>query len=324
MKKLCFGILVLLLVLSLFACTAGKSDTTTETQASESTSPTESATQNAVSSRDEFYHEHQTLSKESADFNSDFMMRIDLPEVGLENVYIRQVSETMRLSEDAIGKVYLIGDDRYGGGMGTSDYYMLVTVGDKMYIKDLAHTKLSSASMGAVLFFADLDGDEDKEIILHECKDLAGGAGQYHARIYDFSGGLEEIFSSYDPVNRIFDTGYSCTFLEDNMLKVDNEFTGYSTTFEVKRENEEYFTQWWYDEEGNPKDHDLGIDSFNRFEPQDADNDGISEILCRQYTHLVGHTDYVGDAITVLKYNNETKEFYVSEAYFEPHIRNID
>ena len=324
MKKLCCSFLALLVVLSLFACTAQKSDTTTETSVSESTAPAEDASQNAVSSRDEFYREHQTLSKESAEFNSDFMMRIDLPEVGLENVYIRQVSGRIWLSEDVVGQVYLIGDDRYGGAMSTSDYYLLVTTGDKMYVKDLAHPVLSDAAMGADLYFADLDGDEDKEIILHETKDAFGGAGQYHARIYDFSGGIEEIFSSYDPTNNIFDTGFSSTLLKDNMMRVENSFTGYSTTFEVKRENEEYFTQWWYDEEGNPSDWSMGIDSFNRFEPRDVDKDGVSEILCRQYTSLFSHNDYVGSAVTVLKYNTETKEFYVFDAEYVPDQREIE
>lgn len=317
--KLCCSVLVLLVVLSLFACTAGKSNTPTETSVSESTAPAESAAQNAVSSRDEFYREHQTLSKESAEFNSDFMMRIDLPEVGLENVYIRQVSERIWLSEDVVGQVYLIGDDRYGGAMSTSDYYLLVTTGDKMYVKDLVHPELSAGSMGGTLYFADLDGDKDEEIIL---RDLKGSFGL--AKIYNYNDGIEEMFSSYDDDNNKFDTGFSCTILKDNMMRVENSFTGYSTTFEVKRENEEYFTQWWYDEEGNPKDYNLEIDSISDFEPQDTDNDGVSEIVCIQSASLIGQSDYIGDAITVLKYNSEINEFYVSEAYFEPHIRNID
>lgn len=311
MKRLSCGILVLLMVLSLFACTA--------------TSETISSTQNTESSRDEFYRDHQKLTAQTVEFNPDTMLRVDLPEVGLENVYIKQISDSFLLDADVYGKVYLLADDRYGGGMSTSDYYLLVnvsskeSVNDKMYIKDLVPEDYSSsASMSATLYFADLDGDEDMEIILHECKGMSGGAGNWLARIYDFKDGIEEIFSSYSPTDKYYATGFFGTLLKDNMLRIENSFTGYTYEFEVKRENKEYFEFWWYDENGNPKEHELWIDSFNKFEPSDADGDGVSEVVCRQYTCLNGHTDYVGSAITVLKFDNETNEFYVADAYFEP------
>lgn len=60
------------------------------------------------------------------------------------------------------------------------------------------------------------------------------------------------------------------------------------------------------------------VDSFNLFEPDDVDEDGISEIVCRQYTCLNSHADYAGSAMTVLKYNSDTQEFYVYDAWFEP------
>lgn len=304
MKEFSCVILALLMIFSLFAC--GEADASPSNTASDT-----------ESSKDEFYRDHQQLTASKADFDADAMLRVDIPEVGLENVYIRQVTEKTLLDTDIVGRVYLIGDDRYGGSMGTSDFYLLVTANDKLYIKDLSRENLGSASMGGTLYFADFDGDKDEEIILHEAKGMSGGAGQYLARVFDFTeDGIKEIFTSYDE-EMYFNTGFTCKIMKDKKLRVDNNFTGYTTTFEVIRKNEEYFTGW-YDEDGNPKDIELWVDSFNRFEPEDTDGDGISEILCRQYTCLYGHTDYIGDAVSVLKYDNDTNKFYVVDAWFEP------
>ena len=330
--------------LSLVACsdkTKGNSQgalvsatASTEINATQETVPSQAET-NLIeaenSSREEFYRDHQELSAITGEFNPDENFRVDLPEVGLENVYIKQISNSILLdSTETYGKVYLLADDRYGGAMSTSDHYLLVTVSQKetinrkMYIMDLTPENYSySSAKSAYLYFADLDGDKDCEIILQECKDLTGGAGQWLSRIYDFNDGIEEIFTSYDSDNRYFETGFSCTLLKDKMIKINNSFTNYTLEFEVKRKNEEYFTDWWYDEDGNPKDHTLQVDSFYEFEPQDVDGDEVSEIVCKQYTSLYSHNDYVGSAVSVLKYNTDTKEFYVSDASFEPDERTI-
>lgn len=345
MKRFCCVVFVLIMVLCLVACsdkteeksrsTLAFSTASTEINATQETVPSQAET-NLVGtetfSRKEFYREHQELSAITGEFNPDETFRVDLPEVGLENVYIKQISDSLLLaSTETYGKVYLLADDRYGGAMSTSDHYLLVivsqeeTINRKMYIMDLTPEDYSySAAMGAYLYFADLDGDKDSEIILHECKDMTGGAGQWLSRVYDFNDGIQEIFTSYDPENKYFETGFSCKLLKDNMLRIDNSITNYSLEFEVIRESEEYFTKWWYDEDGKPKDHTLWIDGFYEFKPQDVDGDEVSEIVCRQYTCLADHTDYVGSAVSILKYNTDTKEFYISDAYFEPDERNID
>lgn len=313
MKKFGCVILAFVLMFSLSAC--GKAS-------QGHTSPSVVNTADNTASGDEYYQyyrEHQELSLTETGFNADTMLRIDIPEVGLENVYVRQVSERILLDTETIGTVYLIADDRYGGNRGTSDYYLLVIINDKLYVKDLSPQEFNSpASMGATLYFADLDGDKDKEILLQEVKGMSGGSGQYLSRVYDFTDSeIKKIFTSYDKENKYYNTGFDCTLLENHMLRIDNAFTGYTTTFEVVRENEEYF-QWWYDDDGDLRNTSLWVDSFNRFEPEDVDDDGISEIVCRQYTCLNNHADYAGSAITVLKYNSDTKSFYVYDAWFEP------
>lgn len=311
MKKLSCILLVFVLMFSLFACSGDTIDTTNYTDPSENEN---------LSSRDECYREHQELIFEETDFNADTMLRIDIPEVGLENVYIAQMSEFMYLDEDTVGRVYLIGDDRYGGGMSTSDYYIAVSANDKLYVKDLTSEEYgSSASMGATLYFADIDGEKGKEVLLHETKGMSGGAGQYLSRVYDFKDGeIKEIFTSYDKENKYYETGFDCTLLENHMLRIDNTITGYTTTFEVIRDNEEYFTKWWHNDDGELRDISLWVDGFNCFEPEDVDKDGISEIICRQYTCLNSHADYVGSAMSVLKYSIDTKSFYVYDTWFDP------
>lgn len=39
--------------------------------------------------------------------------------------------------------------------------------------------------------------------------------------------------------------------------------------------------------------------------------------MCRQYVCLVDHADGLGDAITILKYNNDTLQFEIIDTKFE-------
>lgn len=59
------------------------------------------------------------------------------------------------------------------------------------------------------------------------------------------------------------------------------------------------------------------LDPFFIFEPIDRDNDGISEILCKQYTSIRDHADHTGTACTILKLTPE-QTFEVIEAWYEP------
>ena len=73
----------------------------------------------------------------------------------------------------------------------------------------------------------------------------------------------------------------------------------------------------FYDEYGNIiNSESILCDSFNEFFPKDIDEDGIFEISCVQYVSLNGHSDYIGDAETVIKFNSESKQFEVVKALF--------
>ena len=83
-------------------------------------------------------------------------------------------------------------------------------------------------------------------------------------------------------------------------------------------DNEEYY-KWWYTDEGEIRnDCNIMADSFYEFFSVDIDGDYVYEIKCRQYVSLFSHSDFIGWAVTVLKYNNELSCFEIVEASFEP------
>lgn len=258
------------------------------------------------------YTEHQELIKNEISFSDD-MLRFDLKEAGLEDVFIRDMSSSSFLvGEDVYARAYLIADDRYRGGMSTSDHYLMLKIEDKIILKDLA-TGDYNARMNGNIEVEDFDGDGYKEILVQEAADAFGGFGQYVSRVYKYdNGSLKTIFSSLkDEGNGVY-TGFSCTVLEDYNLIIHNEFTGYEETFNYR----DVRKTWYGEEDGTYFGTELRVDSFYRFEPVDVDEDGVYEIVGYQYTSLNSHVDYVGSAKTVLKYNNEKAAFEVVNAEF--------
>ena len=267
----------------------------------------------------ENYRDHQELTDTEAEFDSSNMLRFDIPEVGLENVFVADVCRAVMLDSGAFGDVYLLADDRYGGGCMPADHYLaIVTASKKIQVKDLSAWENQACYSGQI-HLCDFDGDGDDEIALQQTVSMTGGAGQYLSRVFDYSGGeIVEIFISNDGEGCCFDMGYTATVLKDRRLRIDNSFTGFSMTLQYGEGNDELFDTWWYDENGDPKESFLLVDSFYSFVPKDDDGDGVYEIHCRQYTSLIGHSNYIGDAVSVLKYNKDSGKFEMIEAGFEP------
>lgn len=307
-------------MLALCAC-----ETTGETEKIEPDEKIEETVGEDISASDESdnrYHEHQELTATEFELDPNTMLRIDIPEAGLENIYIRDIIEFIEIDKETYAKVYLFADDRFGGYMSTSNLYLAAEIRDRMIIKDIAKWD-NQCSMFSEMDSCDIDGDGDEEIVLQEGIDLTGGAGQYLSRIFDFSDGdFKEIFSSVisDDFDD-FDTGFRSEILPGRKLRIINEFTGYDEVFEGKwYDSNEAYETWWYDEEGNPQERELMVDSFCEFVPEDVDGDGVYEIKCSQYTSLVGHSDHKGMAVSVLKYNNSKHRFEVVDAHFEPYF----
>ena len=262
------------------------------------------------------YRDHQQVLVSEIDLDADEMFRMDLSAVGLENVFIRDVINGVKLNEDTYASVYLLADDRFGGGMGASAHYLAVKTHDRLRVTDTLKWEDQASLIGEITA-CDVDGDGDDEILLQETVGMTGGWGQHLSRVFDFSNGkLSEIFSSYGENGVNFDTGFSATVLMGERLRVTNRFTSYDTTFSFAFRDAGYFSHW-YDENGAPQSVGL-VDSFYAFEPIDIENDGVFELCCRQYTSLAGHTDFVGVAVSILRHNGKTGCFDVVDATFEP------
>ena len=258
------------------------------------------------------YSEHQDLKKNEISFSEDALY-FDLKEAGLENVYIRDMSPSGALiGDDLYARVYLIGDDRYRGDMSISDHYLMLITEDKIILEDLK-TGEYNARLGGTVEVKDFDGDGYKEILVQEVADMFGGYGQHISRVYKYDNGqIKTIFSAFTDYEHRFDTGFSCTVLEDYNLKIQNEYTGYEEIFNYRDARK----TWYGEKDCTHFDTELYVDSFYSFEPMDVDEDGVYEIIGYQYTSLNGHTDYMGSAKTVLKYDEEKSEFVVVDAEF--------
>ncbi|MBQ5885107.1 MAG: hypothetical protein IIW79_01690 [Clostridia bacterium] len=262
----------------------------------------------------ENYREHQELTAFQTSFDADNMLRVSIPEANLNNVFIRETSANELLDNDIYGQVYLLADDRYGGNRGTSDHYLVVVTNDKIVVEDLSKWEDQACYSGNIEL-CDFDGDGDKEILLHECVGMTGGAGQYLSRVFNFDDNkLVEMFCSDNGTND-FNTGFSIKILKDRKFVIENEITKYSEQFRLEDRKDDYFDSW-YDKNGDPVEQEILVDSFYEFSPVDIDKDGVYEIVGRQYVSLIGHSDGIGSATTVLKFNNEASKFEIIETSF--------
>lgn len=260
--------------------------------------------------------DHQDLKNDVITYNQDEMFRISLSEAGLKNVFIQQATGFEKLENDANWcKVVLLGDGRFEQSK-PCDYYLAVLCDDKIYLKEV-----SVISYGIGIELRDFDGDGDKEILLQDTVGMSGGAGQYKSTVLDFENyEFTELFSSshalYNGNNKT--TGFSIEILKGNKFKIINSITDYSEIFDFKNKPEKYLNGL-YDENGQVIERKILVDSFFEFIPKDIDNDGVYEIVCCQYVSLIDHSDHLGNAKTILKYNNKTSLFEIIDAEFEPY-----
>ena len=162
----------------------------------------------------------------------------------------------------------------------------------------------------SMLHLGDVDGDEIKEILIHHNTGGVGGFGIWQTWVLKIEGNeIHTLFENFDE----FDTGFESRFLDGYQLEVENRFTGYSLVFGVKDSHKTYIANSIEMPDGN-----ICLDPFCMFEPKDVDDDGICEIVCKQYSSIIGHADYTGTANSVLKFNLNTQLFEVVDAWYEP------
>lgn len=319
MKKIVALLMILTIIFTLL-CGCKDTDTLNSNLSNNSNIQEFSSEENSekIDNSVENRRDHQELISTDTNFNNDNLMSISIPEVGLENVFVDDIAPEAMVNRGVHAKIYLLSDYRYGGHI-LADHYLAITISDKIIVKDLSKWEDNMCFSGCI-DVCDVDGDFDEEIILQECVGMTGGMGSYLSRVFDFKDGeIIEMFSTYDKNEKDFDTGYSITILKNKKFKIENKYTGYSETFnDVREQPDEYSIYYWYNHEtGEPKDIDLWVDSFYQFSPIDIDQDGVYEILCRQYVCLVDHADGLGTAKTILKYNNTTSQFEIISTEFE-------
>jgi len=160
------------------------------------------------------------------------------------------------------------------------------------------------------LYFGDVDGDGTQEILVHHEIGGLGGFGLWQTWVLKVED--HEIRILFENFNT-FDTGFESRFLEGYQMEVKNPGTGYTLVFDVKQAHRDHI-----EKAGELPQGSLVLDPFYVFEPKDVDHDGISEIICKQYTAFFSHADYTGTACSVLKFNKETQSFQVVDAWYEP------
>ena len=162
------------------------------------------------------------------------------------------------------------------------------------------------------LYSADIDGDQVQEILVHNDAGGLGGFGIYQVWVLKpENDDLRTLFYSDSEFDSEFDTGFESRFLEGHQLEVKNRFTGYKQIFDATVYKE------YIDGSDRLPEGNINLDPFYVFQPTDIDGDGISEIMCKQYTNILDHADYTGSACSVLKFNQKTQSFEVVKAWFE-------
>ena len=158
------------------------------------------------------------------------------------------------------------------------------------------------------LFLGDVDGDQVQEILVHDNTGGVGGFGIWQVWVLKVENNkIRTLFKTCQE----FDTGFESRFLEGYQLEVTNRFTGYKQIFDATVYKE------YIDGSDELPDGSINVDPFYVFQPKDVDGDGISEIICKQYTNILDHADYTGTVSSVLKFNKKTQSFDVVNAWFE-------
>ena len=197
MKKL----FAIILAVSLLLCGCGA---VPETVPTDGTAPTEQ-------------RNHQSLTAENGAFDREKDLRMDVPQIGLTNVFVRDCSPHIWLDGDVWGEVYLLADDRMG--YYKADHYLLVTTKDSFAAVDLWEEN-TAGNLGGEITTADVDGDGDEEILVQETVDAFGGAGQYRSWVFDYKDGeIKEMFCSVKN-GELVDTGFSVKLLEKKQFEI--------------------------------------------------------------------------------------------------------
>ena len=240
-----------------------------------------------------------------------------LSRVGLPNGAIVQTKKASLSSSDTApssqSQIHLIVDyDKYNDKI-YHDSYLVIETKDGLTIEHIGEDGFGS--YGDTLYVCDIDGDRLDEIIVHSTIGMSGGAGQYASRVYSYTGNdLSLIFDSLKDYP--FDTGYFAECRDGYEIVILNKFTDYEKIIAYSTAKALFGS--YFDENGMVVSQPMmWTDSFFEFIPQDLDGDEIFEIKAVQYASLNGHTNYIGNAVSILKYDTQKGTFDIIETTFE-------
>lgn len=257
---------------------------------------------------------HQNITVGEVPYEGNWL-KSGLPKAGLKNLSVGEKAQGCFTAQSSAYPRYayvLCDYDRYGKKGIYHDSYLAIETDSKVLLKDLSCE--NNGSYADIMYARDVDGDGTDEIILQQAVGMTGGAGQYRSCVFKVvEDRITEIFNS--STGHLYDTGFNSTLKDGFKLVLQNRFTGYEKTLDLSK-NKQYIGVY-FDINGNVvENRSLLYDSFKEFIPEDVDNDDIFEILCLQYVSLYSHTDYIGDAKSVLKFNANTQEFDIIKAEF--------
>lgn len=194
--------------------------------------------------------------------------------------------------------------------------YLEVDTGTQVLQRKMAECFSFTGPRGDSMYFEDMDGDGTDELIFHHDTGGCGGAGSFRSWVLKVQGQeLQVLFEDPKSNDPLSDFGFKSRMIDGYQMEVTNSITGYQLVFEARR-----YEKYCFDENGKPtSDCPFIVDSlFYQFEPQDWDEDGISEIVAKRHTSIRGRSDGVGVACCVLKFNTDTQKFELIEAWYEP------
>ena len=225
---------------------------------------------------------------------------------GLGEVTVNQKKFADTLTSGVFTSVYILEDVQ----LPSHTSYLLVNLGNDFLLHNL-----ETKSLKDTLYLGDVDGDGIQEIVLNQCLGYSGGVGNYLSRVFCVDKEkVTEIFASIDNRGNLnYDTGFTSVFLGNKQLCITNSIVDYQIVLDVsERYNDDFF-----DNSGKcTRDIHIWCDSFSEFIPEDVNNDGICEIICKQYVSLDGHADGIGYVKSILKYNEGTGQFVIIKAQF--------
>ena len=151
------------------------------------------------------------------------------------------------------------------------------------------------------LHTANVDNEQGEEIVLMTNTGGNGGRGSWIPGVYKITEkGIEEMSFAED--------GYKITAEKTFKYVITNEFTDLNETVEA---NKDY--AYDFEEDGTPVE---GADEYFYsmpwyIRPEDVDNDGICEIVTKEWSSISKDTNENVDFITTYKYDAEKEKFIV-------------